>query len=162
MRDITVPIGTPTMRAISAYENSSTSRNQTAWRNASGSASRAACRSASSVWRVSSCSGVWSSRRDVGGLLDRLAVDVHWIAPVVTAQIAERVVENREKPCLEVGAPLELRLGAKRLQIGLLNEVLRIGRPAGQPQCRAIQAVDVRQCLTRESILGVGDGIGGW
>ena len=30
MRDITVPIGTSSMRAISAYENSSTSRNQTA------------------------------------------------------------------------------------------------------------------------------------
>ena len=49
IRDITVPIGTSSTVAISAYDSSSTSRSQTAWRNASGSASSAACRSASSV-----------------------------------------------------------------------------------------------------------------
>src|SRR5204862_8239268 len=36
MRDITVPIGTLNISAISAYVNSSTSRSQTASRNASG------------------------------------------------------------------------------------------------------------------------------
>lgn len=40
--DMTVPIGTSIMLAISAYENSSTSRNQTACLNASGRSSSAA------------------------------------------------------------------------------------------------------------------------
>src|SRR6185436_18976786 len=58
MRDITVPMGTLSISAISAYVNSSTSRSQTAWRKASGSSSSAACRSASSVLRIRMRSGV--------------------------------------------------------------------------------------------------------
>ena len=58
MRDITVPIGTSSIFAISAYENSSTSRIQTAWRNTSGNSSSAARRSPSSVFLSRSCSGV--------------------------------------------------------------------------------------------------------
>ena len=57
MRDITVPIGTPSTSAISAYDNSSTSRSHTACRKAGGNASSAACKSASSVARVRICSG---------------------------------------------------------------------------------------------------------
>src|SRR5687767_7934594 len=59
--DITVPIGMPTMPAISAYVNSSTSRSHTASRNASGSVSSAACRSSRTVARSRICSGVSSA-----------------------------------------------------------------------------------------------------
>ena len=150
IRDITVPIGTSSTPAISAYVNSSTSRSHTACRNASGSASSAAWRSASSVARVSSCSGENSSSRIAGGLLDRLAVDVNRIAPVVPAHVPKRVVEDREQPRLQVGAALELRRRPERLQVGVLHQVLGIRGTPRQPQRRAVEAVDVRERLGRK------------
>ena len=107
--DITVPIGTSSTPAISAYVSSSTSRSHTACRKASGSASSAACRSASSVARVSICSGGARCADIAGGLLHGLAVDVDRVPPVVPAHVPERVVEDREQPRLQVRAALELR-----------------------------------------------------
>ena len=86
----------------------------------------------------------------VGRPLDGLAVDVDRIAAVVPAHVAERVVEDREQPRLQVGAPLELPRGAKRLQVRVLDQILRVLRLARQPQSRAIEAVDVRQGLVGE------------
>ena len=85
IRDITVPIGTSSTVAISAYESSSTSRSQTAWRKASGSASSAACRSASSVGARQHLLRRLRPRGVVNRPLDRLAVDVDRVAAVVAA-----------------------------------------------------------------------------
>ena len=46
-------------------------------------------------------------------LLDRLAVHVDGVAPVVTDLVPERVVEDREQPRLQVGAALELLRGVR-------------------------------------------------
>ena len=152
MRDITVPIGTPTIRAISAYENSSTSRSQTAWRNASGSASSAACRSASSVSRVSSCSGVCScAMRSAACSTVSLSTStgLRTSCRRMFRNVLWRIVNSH---ALRFVPALELRRGAERLQIGLLNEVLGVGRPARQPQRGPVQAVHIRQRLARELV----------
>ena len=84
---------------------------------------------------------------DVGGPLDRLAVDVHRVAAVVPAHVPKRVVEDREQPRLQVRPALELRRGPERLQVRVLHQILGIRRPPGQAQRRAVEAVDVRQRL---------------
>ena len=85
--------------------------------------------------------------RQIDRLLDGLAVDVHRVPAVVPPHVAERVVEDREQPRLQVGPALELLRRAERLQVRVLYQVLRIRRPARQPQRRPVQAVDVRQRL---------------
>jgi hypothetical protein len=60
-------------------------------------------------------------------------------------------VENREQPRPHVGAGFEAFCRAERLQIGLLHEILGIGRHAGQPQRRAVQAIERRQRLGLEA-----------
>ena len=69
--------------------------------------------------------------------------------------IAKRVVKDREQPRLQVRAALELMRCAKRLQVRVLDEILRVGRTPRQPERRAVQAVDMRQRVVRE-LLRVG------
>ena len=89
----------------------------------------------------------------VDRLFHRFAVHVHRVAHVVPAHVAERVVEDGEEPRLEVRAALELRGRTKRLQVGLLHQVLGILRAPGQPERRAVQAVDVGQRFGGEGVV---------
>ena len=108
MRDITVPIGAPT---ISRFPRRRTPRRRGA-RPPDGTRraaqSRADWRSTSSVSRVSNCSGLCSSAAQVGGPLDGLAVHVHRAPHVVPPHVPERVVENREQPRFQVRSRFEL------------------------------------------------------
>ena len=106
----------------------------------------------SSVARVSSCSGVRSSPRGPRACSTVSLFDVDRVPAVVPAHVAKRVVEDREQPRLQVRAALKLRGRPERLEIRVLDQVLRILRPARQPQRRPVQAVDVRQRLARERV----------
>ena len=157
MRDITVPIGTSSILAISAYENSSTSRNQTAWRKMSGNSSSAARRSASSVFRSRSCSGVSprcepSARRL--GLFEARAVDLDCgrLASGVPKAIPPRVVQDRRQPGPEVRAALEPVREAQRLDERVLHQVFGIGPVPGQPQRRRVERLEVTQNLRAERV----------
>ena len=149
-------MGTSRTPAISAYDNSSTSRSHTACLNASGRASSAAWRSASSDARVSSCSGENSCDGVRRRLLDDLAVDVDRVPAVVPSHVAEGVVKDREQPRLQVRPALKLRGRPERFQIRVLDQVLGIGRPPGQPHRGPVQAVDVGQGLAREPVRAPG------
>ena len=61
-------------------------------------------------------------------------------------------MENREQPRPQVRAGLEAVGRAERLQIRVLHQILGIGRHAGQPQRRAVQAVERRQRLGLEAL----------
>ena len=53
-------------------------------------------------------------------------------------------------------ASLELVRRAKRLQVGVLHQIFRVGRPPCQSQSGAVEAVDIRQGLLRERVVGAG------
>ena len=155
MRDITVPIGTSSIFAISAYENSSTSRIQTAWRNTSGNSSSAARRSPSSVFLSRSCSGVSLADEPsaVGfGLFEAGAVDFDRFPTRVADPIPPRVVQDRREPGSQVRAGLELVRKAERLDERVLHQIFGIGPVPGQPQSRRVQRLEVTQNLRAERV----------
>ena len=156
MRDITVPIGTSSIFAISAYENSSTSRIQTAWRNTSGNSSSAARRSASSVFRAGVARASRSRRtlcrspRPLRGGSCRHRPGR--LPPRVPDPIPPRVVQDRREPGSEVRAGLELVREAQRLDERILHQVFGIGPVPGQPQRRRVQRLEVTQNLRAERV----------
>jgi hypothetical protein len=93
-------------------------------------------------------------RRVQAGLFHGFTIHVDRIARVVPAHVAERVVKDREQPCLQVRAALELICRAEGLQIRVLHEILGFRRPSRQPQGGAVEAVQVRQRLGRECLVG--------
>jgi hypothetical protein len=82
--------------------------------------------------------------------IDDFAVDRHGVARAVTSTVPGGIVENREQPGPQIRPRLELIGGSKRFQIGFLDQVLGVGRPAGQPKRRAVQAVERGQRLGLE------------
>src|SRR4029077_19922307 len=72
--------------------------------------------------------------------------------------INEGVAEDGEQPPLGVGAALELVPGAIRLEHRFLDEVVGLGRVPREPQCDAVQAIEVDQGFTLEArtLLGIG------
>ena len=152
---MTVPIGTSIIRAISAYENSSTSRSQTACRNAVGQ-------------RIERCLEIGVERRareqllrrlmlsgHVLGLFHHFAVDLNRVPTVMPPHVSERVVKDREQPRLQVRAPFELPGRPERFEKRVLHQVLGVGRPPCQPERRSVQAVDVRQRFARKPTVGI-------
>ena len=81
-------------------------------------------------------------------LLDLLTVDVDWIPTVAPALVEKRVVQDGVEPGPEVGARAELPGKAERLDVGLLHQILGVGRVACQPYRGPVQAVDVGQRTT--------------
>ncbi len=120
----------PSISAISAYVNSSTSRSQTASRKTSGSASSATCRSSRTVARSRICSGVSRaagpppSRRG----LDARAVNLHRVACRVAPPVPPRVHQDRIQPRLQVRAWREPVRKPQRLDEGVLDQILGVGR----------------------------------
>ena len=73
------------------------------------------------------------------------------LALLLAVRVDERVREDPVEPRLEVGARLELVEAAIRAQVGLLHEVLGVGRVAGQAQRRPVQPGQQRKGLCLEA-----------
>jgi hypothetical protein len=128
MRDITVPIGTSSTWAISAYVGE-----------------RIECPLQVRVERRAGKDLLrrLPGRARAGRLLDGFTVHLNWIPAVVPPHVPKRIVEDGEQPRLQVRPALELMCRTERLQVRVLDEILRIRRTAGQAQGGPIQAVDM-------------------
>ena len=110
----------------------------------SGSASSASWRSGPITSRIN-CSSAVAAGSTGAARSYAIAVDLNRVAPAVPPAVAERVVEDREQPGLQIGAWLELLRRSERLDIGVLHEVLRIGLVARQTQRGPIEAVEMAE-----------------
>ena len=157
-RDITVPIGIPSTSAISWYVSSSTSRSHTTSRNASGKPSSAACRSA--FERVAQQQRLPASRpvpprpapARFGAPLHHLGIELDPRPRAVALPVPPGVLEDGVQPRLQVRALRRTTAGANRLQVRVLNQVLRPVRVSRQSQRRAVQRIQELERRRREPV----------
>jgi hypothetical protein len=67
-----------------------------------------------------------------------------WPSLSLAIRIDEQVRENAKEPCLEIRAVLKTIEGAKRMQRGLLDEILSVVAIARQVQRRSIGSCQER------------------
>ena len=141
-RLITVPIGMSRISAISLYEKPSTSARRTATRNCSGRSSSASFTSVVGEPLEQLVLGAATGHRRLETTEPAVHVEVLDVVEVGLARTAllgsvgvdERVREDAEEPRLEVRALFEAAERAVGLEVGLLHEILGVGRVAGHAQ----------------------------